>query len=84
MNLTAEKIFEVQNADYVKPLAFNEKGQKLLKKIRQNSNLPIVNKISKHISRRDFERGNIFESYKKNLAVDIQADNFYKILFNNA
>ena len=80
LNLTTEKILEVQDADFVRPLAFNEQGQKILKKIRQTSTLPTVNKISKHISRRDFERGKISEPYKKNLAVDIQAENFYGIL----
>lgn len=80
MNLTTEKIFEIQDADYIRPLAFNERGQKILKKIKKKSSLPIVNKISKHISRRDFERGKIFEPYKKNLAVEITAENFYKIL----
>lgn len=80
MNLTTEKILEIQDADYIRPLAFNERGQKILKKIKKKSSLPIVNKISKHISRRDFERGKIFEPYKKNLAVEITAENFYKIL----
>ena len=82
MDLTTEKILEIQKADYIRPLAFNERGQKLLKKFRQISKIPIVDKISKHLNRREIERGKIFEPYKKNIAVDIAATNFYKILFD--
>lgn len=80
LNLTTEKILEVQNADFVRILAFNERGQKIIKKIRQSSKLPIINKVSKHLSRRDIERGKIFEPYKKNLLIDITAAKFHELL----
>lgn len=80
LNLTTEKIFEIENADYIRPLAFNDKGQKILKKIRQSSNLPIVNKISKHLNRREIEHGKIFEPYKKNLLIEITVEKLRKIL----
>lgn len=75
LNLTKEKISEVEGADFVRVLAFNERGQKLLKKIRQSSNLPIVNKVSPHLKK-------ISEPYQKNLQVDIMATNLREILFD--
>lgn len=74
MNLTAEKIFELNDANFVRVLAFNERGQKILKKIRQTSSLPIVDKISKHIHGE--------ELYKKNLSIDLAATNLRGILFD--
>lgn len=75
LNLTSEKISEVEGADFVRVLAFNERGQKILKKIRQSSNLPIVNKVSPHLK-------NISTPYQKNLAMDLAATNLRGILFD--
>lgn len=75
LNLTQEKISEVEGADFVRVLAFNERGQKLLKKIRQSSNLPIVNKVSPHLK-------NISAPYQKNLSIDLTATNLRGILFD--
>ena len=75
LNLTAEKISEIETADFVRVLAFNERGRKILKKIRQNSPLPIVNKVSSHLKK-------ISEPYQKNLSVDIIATNLRGILFD--
>lgn len=67
LNLTAEKIFEIEKFDYVRVLAMNGTGQKLLKKIRANSDLPIITKVAGH---------------EKILAVDIAATNLRNILFD--
>ena len=59
-------IFEPKNFDYVRVLALNRTGQKLLKKIRANSELPIINRVAGH---------------EKILATDIAATNLRNILF---
>lgn len=75
LDLTAEKISEIENADYARILAFNKCGQKILKKIRSNSDLPIINKVSQHICGE--------ELYKQKLKIDILAGNLRGILFDN-
>ncbi len=75
LNLTQEKISEIETADFVRVLAFNERGRKILKKIRQNSPLPIVNKVSSHLKK-------VSAPYQKNLSVDIIATNLRGILFD--
>lgn len=75
LNLTAEKISEVKGADFVRVLAFNERGQKILKKIRQCSTLPIVDKVSPHLKK-------ISAPYQQNLVIDLAATNLRGILFD--
>ncbi len=82
LDLTEEKISEINSADYVRVLAFNERGKNLLKKIRDNSDLPIVTKVTQHLTGRDFERKNFSDAYKKNLALDCVASNLRGILFD--
>lgn len=65
LGLTEEKI--LNGADYVRILAFNKVGQKLLKKIRANSNLVIINRAAEH---------------KEILTTDIAATNLRNILFD--
>lgn len=36
--------------DYIRPLAFNEKGTQILKKIKENSNIEIITKLPKKIT----------------------------------
>lgn len=45
-------IEDIKRSDitYIRPLAFNEKGAKILKLIKKNSDVDILNKIPKHIS----------------------------------
>ena len=80
LGLTAEKISELQDAQFVRVLAFNESGRALLKKIRSNSSLPIVTKISKHLSEWELHSEKILP-YKKNLALDVIATDLRGILF---
>lgn len=80
MNLTAEKIVELQAANFARVLAFNSNGQALLKKIRAASNLTIVTKISQHLNERELFDENILP-YKKNLALDVLATDLRGILF---
>lgn len=80
MNLTDEKILELQNANFARVLAFNSNGQALLKKIRAASNLPIVTKVSQHLNERELFDENI-SPYKKNLALDVLTTDLRGILF---
>ena len=72
---------EIENADFVRILAFNERGQKLLKKISESSTLPIVTKVTQHLTEKDFLQKNFDAPYKKNLSLDIAATNLRGILF---
>ena len=80
LNITAEKISEV--GDYARILAFNERGQKVLKKIRTAGNLPIVTKVAQHLTSKEILSGKIFESYKKSLALDLLATDLRETLFD--
>ncbi len=75
-------VTEIESADFIRVLAFNDRGQKLLKKISQVSNLPIVTKVTKHLTEKDFLQKNFSAPYKKNLALDISATNLRNILFD--
>lgn len=81
MNLTEEKILELQDADFVRVLAFNDAGKILLKKIRATSSLPIVTKVTKHLNERQLFDEKI-SSYQKNLALDVLSTDLRGILFN--
>ena len=81
MNLTEKKVAELHDADFIRVLAFNDVGKSLLKKIRAVSNLPIVTKLSKHLTERELFDENILP-YKKNLALDVIATDLRGILFD--
>ena len=81
MNLTADKIFELQDSDFVRVLAFNDVGQILLKEIRKASNLPIITKVTKHLNERQLFDEKI-SPYQKNLALDVLSTDLRGILFN--
>ena len=81
MNLTEEKISELEDGNFVRVLAFNDDGRILLKKIRQASTLPIVTKVSQHLNERELFDENILP-YKKNLALDILTTDLRGILFS--
>ncbi len=74
-------VTEFEVADYVRVLAFNQRGQFLLKKISQLSNLPIVTKVTKHLTEKNFLQKNFYTNYQKNLALDISATNLRGLLF---
>lgn len=80
LNLTTEKISELQGAHFVRVLAFNESGRLLLKKIRASSTLPIVTKVSQHLSEWELHSEKILP-YKKNLALDVISTDLRGILF---
>lgn len=65
-------IEEIQTSDitYIRPLAFNEKGAKILKSIKENSEINILTKIPKHIS-------------NNMLQLDLQGTRAYSLLNNS-
>jgi len=75
-------VTEIEIADYARVLAFNERGQKLLKKISAKKNLPVITKVTRHLTEKDFLQKNFSAPYKKNLALDIAATNLRNILFD--
>ena len=62
-------IEDIKNSDitYIRPLAFNEKGAKILKLIKESSEINILNKIPKHTS-------------NKMLQLDLQGTKAYSLL----
>lgn len=76
LNVTAETFSEIGN--YARILAFNERGQKLIKKIQ----IPIVTKVAQHLTSKEILTGKIIEPYKKNLALDLLATDLRETLFN--
>lgn len=81
MNLTEEKVFELQDADFVRVLAFNDVGKILLKEIRKVSNLPIITKVTKHLNERQIFDEKI-SPYQKNFALDVLSTDLRGILFD--
>ena len=79
LDLTPEKILEV--GDYARVLAFNERGQKILKKIRKAGNLPIVTKVARHLTSKEILEERILEPYKKSLKLDLLASDLRETLF---
>ena len=81
MNLTEEKMLELSDADFARVLAFNDDGKILLKKIRTTSNLPIITKVTKHLTERQLFDEKI-SPYKKNLTLDILSTDLRGMLFD--
>ena len=78
LDVTAEEIAELDAATCARVLAFNERGQALLKKISAQ----VVTKLTKHLNRRDlYERRRELEPYQKILLFDVLATNLRGILF---
>ena len=72
---------EIEEAEYLRILAFNECGRKILKKIAEKTKLPIIAKVTQHLTEKDFLRKNFDLAYKKNLSLDIAATNLRNILY---
>lgn len=78
LDVTAEQIDELDKHTCARVLAFNERGQALLKRISAQ----VVTKLTKHLNRRDLsERRRELEPYQKILLLDVLATNLRGILF---
>lgn len=69
-----------KNTPYIRVLAFNDNGRKLLKKIKQTSTVPIITNLNKNILQKEFYS----TEFKNSLNLDINATNIYSILTNNS
>ena len=43
------KALKANDINYIRPLAFNEKGASILKHIKKNANINIITKVPKHV-----------------------------------
>lgn len=79
LNLQRKDILEFMSHDgpqYIRVLAFNDKGREILKLCKSKSSLPIINKI-KHYTPQN-------EIAKKMLDLDIKASNIYALAMKNS
>ncbi|CEP81671.1 nucleotidyltransferase [Paraclostridium sordellii] len=65
---------DINQLPYIRVLAFNDKGREILKKIKLNSDINIINKFSNI----NFNNGPIFETLIK---YDIKSTNIYNLLY---
>ena len=85
MELLKEDIDKFNNINYARILAFNQRGRELLKKIKKNTNIPIITKLTQHISNQAIYNQNyILNTYQKMLYFDIVSTDIFSILFKNA
>lgn len=79
LGLTASSLatFDEVGPSYVRVLAFNQNGQKILKKMKTSSTIPLVSKITNFISQKQFwnRKGTALQQmlYYDLLSTDIQA-----------
>lgn len=65
---------------YIRILAFNDVGRKLLKKMKEESTAPIITKLNKNILKND----HYSLEFKNSLQLDITASNIYSLLTNDS
>lgn len=78
--LTADDVKNFDGTSYIRPLAFNERGQRLLKKIKP-SGAPIVVKTARHLTTRlMYNKLSTLETYQRMLAFDVRATDLRELL----
>ena len=65
---------------YLRVLAFNKNGEKILSKLKEKSNLPIITQISNYLNDVDLASEN---PVIKQLSYEILADDIYSLLYKN-
>ena len=65
---------------YLRVLAFNKNGEKILAKLKEKSNLPIITKISNYLKEVNLNSKN---PIIKQLSYEILADDIYSLLYRN-
>ncbi len=77
-------IFDSDSINYARILAFNQQGRNLIHLIKKTTNIPIINKVSKHILSRDiYKQSNNLKVYQKMLYFDIISSDIFSILYPN-
>ena len=81
IGLTRKQVNIFDDIHYARILAFNQRGRELIKEIKKSSQIPIITKITRHItSRAIYEKSNIFNLYQKKLSLDIISSNIFSII----
>ena len=78
LGITKEDINNVKNINkipYIRVLAFNDKGREIIKNIKNNSDINIINKFSNVSFSKDDE------IFKTLIDYDIKASNIYNIIY---
>lgn len=76
LNYTRERQAEFlrAGAQYIRVLAFNRRGREILRRLKQESSLPIVTRVSSLLNRRDFAQADArLTVAQKMLKLDVQA-----------
>ncbi|SHH09226.1 nucleotidyltransferase [Tepidibacter thalassicus] len=79
LGIKKEDILTIKDIDtvpYIRILAFNDKGREIIKNIKQNSNIKIINKLS-NVNLKEDRILNLFLKY------DIKATNLYNLIYYN-
>lgn len=69
-----------EHPSYLRVLAFNNRGRKLLKNMRNTCELPIVNKLGRDI----LHEGAASKNFVSSLKIDISATELFSLLQNNS
>ena len=84
MGLTREQINIFDDTHYARILAFNQRGRELIKEIKKSSQIPIITKITRHItSRAIYEKSHFFKSYQQKFSLDIISYDIFSIIHRN-
>lgn len=84
LNITKNDIDMLENINYIRPLAFNEKGRKLINKIKMNSKINIINKINKIDKLSNFDLNSLYFDKKSYELYNIKnISNILKNFINN-
>ena len=78
LGITKDNINSIKNIDkvpYIRILAFNDKGREIIKTIKNNSDINIINKFSNITFSKDDSIFNTLINY------DIKASNMYNLIY---
>lgn len=80
LGLTVEHVKKFDGVNYIRPLAFNQRGRLLLKKLKA-SGVPIAIKTARHLTTRAmYNRLSTLEIYKQMLAFDVRSTDLRELL----
>ena len=84
IGLTWEQVKIFDETHYARILTFNQRGRELIKYIKEVSQMPIITKITQHItSRAIYKKENILQVYQEKLNFDILSSNIFSISHQN-
>ena len=79
--LMEEQVKNFDATHYARILAFNQRGRELIKELKKSAQMPIITKITRHItSRVIYEQSHILEVYQRKLSLDIISSDIFSII----